>query len=64
MRSYLNDKGYLEVETPILQPIYGGAADLIPYEVENVRIRYYANNNAAVTIGNHDFVFNTELKMI
>ena len=26
MRSYLNDKGYLEVETPILQPMYGGAA--------------------------------------
>ena len=26
MRSYLNSKGYLEVETPILQPIYGGAA--------------------------------------
>lgn len=26
MRSFLNDKGYLEVETPILQPIYGGAA--------------------------------------
>jgi lysyl-tRNA synthetase class 2 len=26
MRSYLNDKGYMEVETPILQPIYGGAA--------------------------------------
>ena len=26
MRSYLNDKGYLEVETPILQPLYGGAA--------------------------------------
>ncbi len=26
MRSYLNDKGYLEVETPVLQPIYGGAA--------------------------------------
>ena len=26
MRSYLNDKEYLEVETPILQPIYGGAA--------------------------------------
>ncbi|MEM6261819.1 MAG: lysine--tRNA ligase [Bacteroidota bacterium] len=26
MRDYLNDKGYLEVETPILQPIYGGAA--------------------------------------
>ena len=23
MRSYLNDKGYLEVETPILQPMYG-----------------------------------------
>jgi lysyl-tRNA synthetase, class II len=26
MRDYLNDKGYIEVETPILQPIYGGAA--------------------------------------
>lgn len=26
MRSFLNDKGYLEVETPVLQPIHGGAA--------------------------------------
>ncbi len=26
MREYLNQRGYLEVETPILQPIYGGAA--------------------------------------
>lgn len=26
MRSFLTDKGYLEVETPVLQPIYGGAA--------------------------------------
>jgi lysyl-tRNA synthetase, class II len=26
MREYLNNKGYLEVETPILQPLYGGAA--------------------------------------
>src|SRR5690606_28710885 len=26
MRNFLNNKGYLEVETPILQPIYGGAA--------------------------------------
>lgn len=25
MRKYFNDKGWLEVETPILQPIYGGA---------------------------------------
>ncbi|MCX6245007.1 MAG: lysine--tRNA ligase [Bacteroidetes bacterium] len=26
MRSFLNDRKYLEVETPILQPLYGGAA--------------------------------------
>lgn len=26
MRNYLDAKGYLEVETPILQPMYGGAA--------------------------------------
>ncbi|MEM7107357.1 MAG: lysine--tRNA ligase [Bacteroidota bacterium] len=26
MRDFLNNKGYLEVETPILQPLYGGAA--------------------------------------
>lgn len=26
MRNYLDAKGYLEVETPILQPLYGGAA--------------------------------------
>ena len=26
IRNFLNAKGYLEVETPILQPIYGGAA--------------------------------------
>lgn len=26
MREYLNRRGYLEVETPILQPLYGGAA--------------------------------------
>jgi len=26
MRDFLLDKGYLEVETPVLQPIYGGAA--------------------------------------
>jgi lysyl-tRNA synthetase, class II len=26
MRTYLNNLGYLEVETPVLQPLYGGAA--------------------------------------
>lgn len=26
MRNFLNDHGYLEVETPILQPVYGGAS--------------------------------------
>jgi len=26
MRSFLNEKNYLEVETPVLQPIYGGAS--------------------------------------
>ncbi|PTB92761.1 lysine--tRNA ligase, partial [Marivirga lumbricoides] len=26
MRNFLGNKGYLEVETPILQPLYGGAA--------------------------------------
>ncbi len=26
IRSFLNNKSYLEVETPILQPVYGGAA--------------------------------------
>src|SRR5690625_7316579 len=25
-RDYMNQRGYLEVETPILQPVYGGAS--------------------------------------
>ena len=26
MRNFINDRGYMEVETPILQPVYGGAS--------------------------------------
>src|SRR5690625_1517289 len=26
MRNYMNNEGYMEVETPVLQPIYGGAS--------------------------------------
>lgn len=26
MRNFMNDRGYMEVETPILQPVYGGAS--------------------------------------
>tara|TARA_R110001599_G_scaffold69410_3_gene195375 strand:- start:149713 stop:151257 length:1545 start_codon:yes stop_codon:yes gene_type:complete len=26
MRNFMNDSGYMEVETPILQPVYGGAS--------------------------------------
>ncbi|MGF1671869.1 MAG: lysine--tRNA ligase [Balneolaceae bacterium] len=26
MRNFINDHGYLEVETPVLQPVYGGAS--------------------------------------
>lgn len=34
MRGFFNDKGYFEVETPVLQSIPGGAA---------ARIHYYAS---------------------
>src|SRR5690625_7934537 len=26
MRDYMNQRGYLELQTPILQPVYGGAS--------------------------------------
>ena len=34
MREFLNEKGYLEVETTILQPLYGGAAAK-PFKTHN-----------------------------
>ena len=34
MRSFLNEKGYMEVETPILQPLYGGA-DARPFKTHH-----------------------------
>ena len=34
LRSFLNKKGYLEVETPILQPVWGGAAAR-PFKTEH-----------------------------
>ena len=34
IREHLNSKGYMEVETPILQPIYGGAAAR-PFKTHN-----------------------------
>jgi len=31
MRSFFNEQGYLEVETPVLQPIPGGALTVIRF---------------------------------
>ena len=37
MRTFLNGHGYLEVETPVLQPIYGGAAAR-PFKTHHYRL--------------------------
>ncbi len=37
MRNFMNDKGYMEVETPILQPVYGGAA-AEPFETHHNKL--------------------------
>jgi len=39
MRNYLDKSGYLEVETPILQPLYGGAAAR-PFETHHNALRW------------------------
>ena len=37
IRDFLNNRGYLEVETPVLQPIYGGAAAR-PFKTHHFRL--------------------------
>jgi lysyl-tRNA synthetase class 2 len=41
MRRFLESEGFLEVETPILQPLYGGAAAR-PFHDVSQRPRYDA----------------------
>ena len=47
MRDFFNERGYLEVETPILQPIPGGAAAR-PFITHHnaLDIDFYSSRNA------------------